>query len=210
VIPPEPGNFSAIGMLLADARLDHSTTFVHPLRAEFLKAMETIFAGLEAEASAALRADFAPGEVRFERFAEMRYRGQHHDIKVPIAAAAEADTIHRAFQEHYLRNYGHTDEINPIEFRALHVTTFGRLERPELAELPRAATAPGPAHARPVYFGGKMVETPVYDRYTLAPGFAGEGPAIIEEYGSTTVVWPGDRFEIGAMREIRIHCFKSR
>jgi N-methylhydantoinase A len=206
VIPPEPGNFSAIGMLLADARLDHSTTFVHPLRAEFLKQMETIFAGLETEASSTLRADFAPSEVRFERFAEMRYRGQHHDIKVPISGGADEDTIYRAFQDHYLRNYGHTDEINPVEFRALHVTTFGRLERPELAELPRAATEPRPAQKRSVYFGGKTIETPVYDRYALPPGFASDGPAIVEEYGSTTVVWPGDRFEIGAMREIRIDC----
>jgi N-methylhydantoinase A len=206
VIPPEPGNFSAIGMLLADARLDHSTTFVHPLRAEFLAPMEAIFADLEAQAADVLRTDFAPSNVRFERFAEMRYRGQHHNIKVPIAGGAAVAAIHAAFQEHYLRNYGHTDELNPVEFQALHVTTFGRLEQPELADLPRAATAPRAGETRSVYFGGRMIETPVFDRYALAPGFASDGPAIVEEYGSTTVVWPGDRFEIGAMREIRIHC----
>ena len=62
-----------------------------------------------------------------------------------------------------------------------------------------------------MYFGsfGGMVETTVYDRYALAPGFAGAGPAMIEEYGSTSVVWPGDRFEIGPLREIRIHCTQA-
>jgi N-methylhydantoinase A len=50
------------------------------------------------------------------------------------------------------------------------------------------------------------VATRIYDRYALAPGFAAQGPAIIEEYGSTTLVWPGDRFEIGPLHEIRIHC----
>jgi N-methylhydantoinase A/oxoprolinase/acetone carboxylase beta subunit len=40
----------------------------------------------------------------------------------------------------------------------------------------------------------------------LEPGFGASGPAVIEEYGSTTVIWPGDRFEIGALHEIRIHC----
>ena len=51
-----------------------------------------------------------------------------------------------------------------------------------------------------------MVEAAIYDRDGLAPGFAAEGPAIIEEYGSTTLVWPRDRFEVGAMGEIRIEC----
>jgi N-methylhydantoinase A len=51
-----------------------------------------------------------------------------------------------------------------------------------------------------------MVETRIYDRDGLAPGFTADGPAVIEEYGSTTLVWPGDRFEIGPMREIRIRC----
>jgi N-methylhydantoinase A len=46
----------------------------------------------------------------------------------------------------------------------------------------------------------------VYDRFALKPGFSAEGPAIIEEYGSTTVVWPGDSFEIGKLSEIVIHC----
>ena len=61
---------------------------------------------------------------------------------------------------------------------------------------------------RPVYFGkthGTMT-TQVFDRDALAPGFAAAGPAVIEEYGSTTLIWPGDRFRIGAMGEIRIDC----
>jgi len=206
VIPPEPGNFSAVGMLLADARLDRSTTFVHPLTAESVARMDALFTELEVEAGAALRADFSPSDVRFERFAEMRYRGQRHNIKVPITGATDVETIYQAFQADYLRRYGHTDAMNPIEFQALHVTTFGRLSRPELAELPRAAAPAREPVKRPVYFGGEKTDTPVFDRYALLPGFSGAGPAIVEEYGSTTVVWPGDRFEIGAMREIRIHC----
>jgi N-methylhydantoinase A len=51
-----------------------------------------------------------------------------------------------------------------------------------------------------------MLDTAVYDRYALAAGFRAAGPAVLEEYGSTTVVWPGDAFTIGAMGEIRIDC----
>ncbi len=63
------------------------------------------------------------------------------------------------------------------------------------------------AQKRTIYFGGAgFLEASVFDRDSLAPGFAAQGPAVIEEYGSTTVVWPGDRFEIGTLREIRISC----
>jgi N-methylhydantoinase A len=61
---------------------------------------------------------------------------------------------------------------------------------------------------RPVFFGTRYgtCEARVYDRYALEPGFVTEGPAVIEEYGSTTVVWPGDRVRVGELHEIRIDC----
>jgi N-methylhydantoinase A len=66
-------------------------------------------------------------------------------------------------------------------------------------------------HARRVYIGtaGGWVNAQIFDRDALAPGFNAAGPAVIEEYGSTTLVWPGDRFEIGALHEIRIQCSRS-
>ena len=82
-----------------------------------------------------------------------------------------------------------------------------RLRRPDLGHLPRLGAPSGSPTKRAVYFAGySMVEASVYDRYSLITGFAADGPAIIEEYGSTTVVWPVDRFEIGKLHEIRIHC----
>lgn len=60
---------------------------------------------------------------------------------------------------------------------------------------------------RPVYFGRHgLLEAKVYDRASLPAGFAADGPAIIEEYGSTTLVWPGDRFAIGDLHEIAVEC----
>ena len=55
-----------------------------------------------------------------------------------------------------------------------------------------------------------MLDTGVYDRYALPAGFAAPGPAVLEEYGSTTIVWPGDRFAIGTLDEIRIDCTSRR
>jgi N-methylhydantoinase A len=61
---------------------------------------------------------------------------------------------------------------------------------------------------RRVYIGdaGGWIDAQIFNRDAVEPGFGAAGPAVIEEYGSTTVVLPGDRFEIGALREIRIHC----
>ena len=77
--------------------------------------------------------------------------------------------------------------------------------------MPRAAATSDATHARRVYIGnaGGWVNAQIFDRDALAPGFNAAGPAIIEEYGSTTLIWPGDRFEIGALREIRIQCCAS-
>jgi len=208
VVPPEPGTFSATGMLLADARLDDAVTFAQPLADTTLADLAAQFATMEAAMGTALTAEFGASEHRFERFAEMRYRGQRHNIKVPIAPGADAASIRVSFERDYLRRYGHADANAPAEFQALHVSGFARLDRPEIARLPRGVAAGAAPGTRRVYFGdaGGMLETAVYDRYALTPGTNGEGPALLEEYGSTTLVWPGDRFTIGHLREIRIEC----
>jgi N-methylhydantoinase A len=82
------------------------------------------------------------------------------------------------------------------------------LKQPEIARLPRAAAKARGPETRRVYIGnaGGWLDAQIYRRDALEPGFKAAGPAVIEEYGSTTIVWPGDRFEIGALHEIRIQC----
>jgi N-methylhydantoinase A len=206
VIPPEPGNFSAVGMLLADARLDLSKTFTGVLNETTVGSLKAVFGEMEEEARAALMRDFGGGTVMFERYAEMRYAGQRHNIKVPIVDLADPAAIRAGFDRDYKRRYGHADARAAAEFQALHLSGFTRLQRPALEHLPRARAAAGSAQTRPVYFGvvDGTVTAEILDRAALAPGFKGQGPALIEEYGSTTLIAPGDRFEIGALGEIRI------
>ena len=208
VIPPEPGNFSAVGMLLADARIDTSKTFVGVLDDKSVPKMAETFATLEKEASVALAGEFGTSEVFFERHAEMRYRGQRHNIKVPVSGLTDQAAIRAAFERDYRRRYGHADAKAPAEFQALHLSAFARLKQPDIARLPRAATPAETALTRKVYIGsaGGWLDVKIFHRDALEPGFATAGPAVIEEYGSTTLIWPGDNFEIGALREIRIAC----
>ena len=207
LIPPEPGNFSAIGMLLADARLDLSKTFVGALNEATVATFNEAFAEMETEARTALIREFGAGDVLFERHAEMRYVGQRHNIKVPIANSETLADIRSDFDREYKRRYGHADARAKAEIQALHLSAFTRLRRPDLHRLPRPELPARAAATRPVYFGGHgTVDAKVYDRASLPAGFVADGPAIIEEYGSTTLVWPGDRFVIGELHEIMVEC----
>ena len=208
VIPPEPGNFSAIGMLLADARIDTSKTFVGILDDKSVPNMAEAFATLEKDAASALASEFGTGDVFFERHAEMRYRGQRHNIKVPVSGLQDKDAIRAAFERDYKRRYGHADAKAPAEFQALHLSALARLKQPDVARLPRAAIPTETALTRKIFIGnaGGWLDAKIYHRDALEPGFTAAGPAVIEEYGSTTVVWPGDKFAIGSLREITISC----
>jgi N-methylhydantoinase A len=212
IIPPEPGNFSAVGMLLADARIDLSKTFVGILDESTVASLKDEFGELERQARAALTREFGSGEVFFEWHAEMRYAGQRHNIKVPISGVTDVAAVRGAFDRDYKRRYGHADLKAAAELQALHLSAVARLRRPELEHLHRPHSgAAAERSAREVHFGeaGGTMPARVYDRAALALGFAGVGPALIEEYGSTTLVWPGDRFEIGDLGEIRISCVRN-
>jgi N-methylhydantoinase A len=211
IVPPEPGTFSATGMLLAEARLDDTSTLVTPFNAAAVPKIDEAFTRMETGAAMALRAEFGDTDLRTERMIEMRYVGQRHNVKVPVRAGDGATEIRTAFDDDYRRRYGHADAAIPAEVQALHVSAFARLDRPDIANLPRAQSAARPHGSRPIAFGREygIVDADVYDRYALEPGFSAIGPAVLEEYGSTTVVWPGDRFTIGTFYEVRIDCARK-
>ena len=168
-----------------------------------------MFAAMEQEAAVALAEEFGTSEVFFEHHAEMRYRGQRHNIKVPVSGLKDAEQIRAAFERDYKRRYGHADAKAPAEFQALHLVGLRALATAgHRAPAARGGNRRSRRKRRRVYIGnaGGWVDAQIYNRDALVPGFSAAGPAVIEEYGSTTVVWPGDRFEIGELHEIRIPC----
>jgi N-methylhydantoinase A len=208
VIPPAPGNFSAVGMLLADARIDLSETFTGILNETTVASIGEAFKKMEGEAAISLKKEFGAREIFFERYAEMRYLGQRHNIKVPVGTAGDLAIVRQSFERDYKRRYGHSDPKNSAELQALHLSAFARQERPDLSTLLLVKEMAATPSSRRVYFkeAGGFVDAAVFERTALKPGFQAIGPAVIEEYGSTTLIGPDDRFEIGPLREIRIHC----
>ena len=207
VIPPEAGNFSAIGMLLADIRRDESRTSVRPMNQASVTEIVGAFALMEAGLRASIVRDFGELPTLCERAVEMRFVGQYHTVRV-VLADDRVETLQRTFLDTYRTRYGHAIERAPAEVVSLHCAVRARTAQPDIAGLAGKLPARGPVAStmRPVVFPGesRAVAAKVFQRRDLPIGHVEEGPAVIEEYGSTTIVPPGDRFEIGPLGEIRI------
>ena len=207
VIPPEAGNFSAIGMLLADIRRDASRTVVRRLDETSLKESLVALLDMEAGLKESIARDFGDVPIAFERSFEMRYVGQYHTVLISFETG-DAAALERVFHEVYRRRYGHEIKGVAAQIVSLHTTACVPTPRPEIALLSECGAGDdgcGP-QSRPVYFPRlkQSLDTKVFARRALSAGFAANGPAVIEEYGSTTVVGSDDSFEVGALGEIRV------
>ena len=209
IIPPEPGNFSALGMLLSRLRLDESTTFLRPLDDKTVLEFEAIFKRMQEKMHTEMQKSAPDTKPTFERFAEIRYRGQVHSMRTPLQNSLKPHEIRSLFEKIYKARYGHADSKNPIEIVNLSMAAHGSMDQPDLKALApnKNAKTPPTAQLRQVYFGNDLgfVQTQVFQREELPTGFTGDGPALIEEYGSTSVVGPQDCFTIGKLGEIHIH-----
>ena len=216
MVPPEPGNFSAMGMLLADPRLDTARTYVVPLNADTMPKALAIYAELEQEGGAALRREFGDGEIAFEREAEIRYKGQQHSLKIALPADADAATLREKFDREYERRYGHANPAAEAQLVVLHSLATLHMARPELARLAdrdrQSGKEPGTtgSSTRPIFFleEDRFLDAAILDRYALPVGYKGQGPALIVEYGSSTLIGPRDTFAVGTLKEIDIDCSK--
>lgn len=210
VVPPHPGNFSALGMLLADPRIDESRTLLAPFVEETLAQLSKLCAEMEAQIKDNLRDEFDATEVQCERQAEMRYVGQMHTIRVSFERDSNLPDIASRFHALYGKRYGHADEQAQIEFVGVRMTGTAKTRRPSIASLFQQSAAQGEAQAihREVYFPEVQArqQTAVYRREHLAPGLKLNGPVILEDYGSTLVAGPLDRLEIGRLGEVLIYC----
>ena len=203
IVPPNPGNLSAFGLLAVDWRTDQIVTKVMHQDSVDLATVADIYAKLEREAVETLTRDgIERSRMRLVREADVRYAGQSMEVRVtaPSGAidakflAALIDAFNAAHKRTFGYNYAGQQKIEIVN---LCVSGFGLIERPELPKLAkRDGATPARKSVRPVYFDGAFRDTPVYDRATLLPGLRIEGPAIIEEFGSTTVVFPSQFLEV--------------
>ncbi len=201
IVPPNPGNLSAFGLLAVDWRTDHVLTKVTHESGVDLAALAAIYAGLEREASETLAHDgIAPARMRLVREADIRYAGQSMEVRVTAPGgtieanfvAALIEAFHAAHHKTFGYNYAGSQKVELVNYC---VSGFGLIERPSIAKL-ESSTAQPVAETRQVYFGGAFRDTPIYQRTTLGPGLRLDGPLVVEEFGSTTVVFPGQTLTV--------------
>jgi N-methylhydantoinase A len=219
IIPHAPGHFSAYGMLAADLRKDFVQTSFMPLEQTTLADLDTRYAAMEDEGRRALAGNPHIREFAVSRAADMRYVGQEHAVTVdlPVALFAGEGTlgIKRQFDDVHSLRYGYAAPDEKAEIVSLRTSAIGIMPKPPHAPLEPSDPEPAPdalRTRRPIVFRrhGAPAVSPVYTRAALRPGNVIHGPAVVEEYASTTVVHPGDRLTVDRMGNLVIEIGKAR
>jgi N-methylhydantoinase A len=210
VVPPEPGAFSSLGMLMSEARRDLARTFLRRVSADTVTEAQVAFDAMGDELRATMRDAFGDAPASFVAEADMSYEGQSHSVRVRMPAPLSTDAIRTAFEDVYRARYGHLNEGTAVAFVILRLGALVATPRPALADLHDIPDGgePRPFAHRRVWFARSdgEVETPIYRRSQLPVGARIGGPAIVEEYSSTTLLAAGDRMTVGRLGELRITC----
>jgi N-methylhydantoinase A len=205
VVPPGPGLLCALGLLVEDLRVDAVRTCVTRLDADTLDRLDELFAEMEAEAMAWLERERVPPARRsLERWLDMRYIGQNYELLVSVPdeawQARRVEPLRERFLTLHEAAYGYAAPDEPIQVVNARLVARGR---PDPPVLPRSGHAGGDVAAassarRRVFFDepGDSVECPVYERRRLATGHVIAGPAVVEQFDSTTLIHPGQRAEV--------------
>jgi N-methylhydantoinase A len=200
VVPRDPGNLSAFGLLTVDVKNDEVQTAVARHADLDPATVAATLAALQERAARSLDAEGFPRPAhRYLRSADLRYFGQAFEVRVPVpdgpvdSAITEATVA--AFHDAHQRLYGYAfrdDLTQQVEWVNLRITGIGPIHRPTLSPLRPGSTA-GPTGSRPACFdpSSGYVDTAIYRRADLGPGDQVEGPAVVEEYGATVPLHPG-------------------
>ena len=208
IIPNHPGHFCAYGMLYADLKYDVVQTMAIGLEQLDMADAEKQFRMLEERGRASLK------EIKVDlrttaaaRFADMRYRGQEHTLKIRLPdtmSATNQSGMRAAFEAEYTKRYGHSSKNVPVDLVNLRVVVTGVADKPSMNDV-MAGDLDFTPETRQVNFDGKnFISCAIWPRDKLNVGVRIDGPAIIEESASTTVVGPKDWATIDRLGNIHI------
>ena len=220
LVPESPGILCALGLLMADVRAEFSQSRLLSLNEQGGNAMnaaartvEDLFVGLERRASRWLRSEgIDKVTASIARIVEVRYQGQGHQISIAVDGVLSGkggmerliEEFHRSYQE----GYGYARQGTPVELVHFRLQVGAPGPRPQLR-----TSAPGDRHHERALLGNRLVyldedhafsACPVYWRPLLETGDRFEGPAIIEQFDSTTVLLPGQQVCVDQHRNLVI------
>jgi len=198
LVPLGPGNFAAFGSLISDLRHDYARTNNIQLRDARWADVDAVFKSMEREGAAGLEAEGVPAKnIVMRRAAGMRYLGQSWELAVDIPeAVTDLAALTSAFADVHERRFGYrgTGVVEVVNFR---LAAIGVGAKPGLPAWPQGDGLEAARIAsRSVYLDGAFRDVAVYQRDRLPRGGVIDGPAVIEESGSTTVLPQGWRASV--------------
>jgi N-methylhydantoinase A len=209
VIPAHPGALSALGVATGDLVHDLAEPVMQPLDILSSSDLQERFRRMEDEGRAILGDEGVAGdEVSIQGYVVARYIGQMHDLQVPIPAEdmVTLDPVRVADRFHALHGdvYGISVKNEPVLVVSARVRAIGRIPKPPFGGHAGTLSPEPGRHATAWFEGTGVIEAPVFQRSPWLPGEAHLGPAIIQEYDSTTIVLPGQTWELDELGSIVI------
>jgi len=197
VSPPDPGNLSAFGLHVSDIKRDYMRTLVRQCSSADTDEIEAAWREIENRGRDEIAAEgIAKDRILLTRSGDLRYVGEGHEIEISVPPGTDGpDAVgflwkdfHRVHQETFGFQYEGEQDVELVNLR---VQAVGSIHRPKVAKIPKGGDT-APTSERPVYWRGEgWRDCPIFNRSELGAGSVLEGPAVIEEYGSTVVVPAG-------------------
>lgn len=200
MIPPAPGTLCSLGLLMADTKFDLSRSRIMLATKENLPAINDIFDEMRAEGDGLLDKEGILGAKRsYTRSVDARYEHQNYEINIPLPEGELNEQMladaFEAFHTAHEQNFGYCNKSFHIQFVNYRLSAVGEIEKPEFHALPEdpSVRLPAPLETRQVLFADAIdyVETPVYHRDGFRPGCTAQGPMIIDQMDTTTVIPAG-------------------
>jgi len=197
LIPPFAGVVSALGFLLAPLAYGLVRTHKVPLERLDLEKVQSIISNMEQEAASVVAEAGVQRPIATKRFAELCFIGQGYPVMISLPSQGEElsiATLHQRFLSAYRKRYGNCSDSAPVELVSLHVVASVEAQALPPTQPPSNSTLAAAPKGRRKAFeerAGCMIDYDVYDRYALPWGSTFEGPALIQERETTTVVPSG-------------------
>jgi N-methylhydantoinase A len=217
ILPPDPGNLCAFGLHVCDVTRDYIRTMVRRQSTADVEEILAAWRELERLGFTEIEAEgIARNAIAVCFIADVRYFGEGHEVQVEIpqelSDSAAVDFIWEEFHNVHDRTFGfHYRGQQDVELVNLRVRAVGTQKRPQIATGGGSGgAAAAPFGSRKVYWRPTgWIEVPLFHRNELRVDQRIEGPAIVEEYGATTVVAPSWMLEVDRFRNLILSKLKA-
>ncbi|MDX2446529.1 MAG: hydantoinase/oxoprolinase family protein, partial [Desulfobacterales bacterium] len=211
IIPPLPAHFSAMGMLMTDIKHDFIRTYYKPLKDADFDKIKKIYDEMVTDGITTIEKEGVETDaIRTPAFFDLRYIGQEFFLTIPVSEEAiysgDREAIRANFDSLHQMRYGHKAGDEALEIVNIRLTALGVRQKVAISENQTSEKGQAVKGHRDIFVddSGKSVKCPIYERKSLTVSDKVDGPAIIEEYASTTFLSQGDEARLSEFNDIII------